>query len=368
MNTLIFILILSLLVFIHELGHFIFAKLSSVRVDEFGFGYPPRMFKLGTWKGTDITINWIPFGGFVRLFDPQESDENTDNETVDSQVGSLSSVSRSRQFLVLFGGILFNIILAWVLLSASYIIGVRASTTTAPANYHFTQSDLTVTQVFPDTPAFASGIQSQDIVLEYGNQNETIIVEDEVLADFSQFVDASGRVQEPVYVVVNREGSIKSFTMLPKTGVVQDRYGVGLGIDRIGEVQLSLPHALWYGFKNTIAYTAGIIRGFGSLIIGAIPLDAVSGPVGIVHQVSDASGFGIGYLFGFIALLSLNLAVLNAFPFPALDGGRILVLAIEAITRRRLNQKVVGWMNAIGFFLLIGLMLLVTVKDIITLW
>jgi regulator of sigma E protease len=364
MSTILFILVLSFLVFFHELGHFIFAKLSKVRVDEFGFGYPPRMFQIGSWKGTKITINWIPFGGFVKLFDPQEGDEVPDND----YSGSLSNTSRSRQFLVLFGGILFNLILAWILLSASYMIGIPGSTSSAPQGYTFDESQLVITNVVPETPAGLAGLAAGDVVLEYGTANETVIVDDEVLEDFSLFVDASGRVEEEVYLVVLRDQNLKSFTMMPVEGVVSDRFGLGLGIDRVGEIRLPFFQSIKHGLVATANFTYGIIQGFGSLFTGKVSLDAVSGPVGIVGQVSQASDLGISYLIGFVALLSLNLAVLNAFPFPALDGGRILILAIESITRKKLPQNVVGWVNTIGFFLLIGLMIVVTIKDVFALF
>lgn len=364
MNILLFILVLSLLIFIHELGHFLFAKWANVRVDEFGFGYPPRALRLGTWRGTEITLNWIPFGGFVKLFDPAE-DEQTNEE---DKKFSLSAAPRYKQFLVLFGGILFNIILAWLLFSASYMIGVSSSTSVAPKNYTFDNTELIVSHVVPQKPAALAGLQSGDVILEYGNRSEIVIVEDEVLKDFADFVDASGRVEEEIYVVVQRNEALKSFEISPMFGVVPDRFGIGLGVDRIGELRLPFFESLAQGFVATGNITMSIVNGFGSLFTGKVPLDAVSGPVGIVDQVRQASDLGITYLIGFVALLSLNLAVLNAFPFPALDGGRIIILFIESIIGKRIKPTIVGWVNAVGFFILIGFMIFITVKDVIKLF
>jgi regulator of sigma E protease len=362
MNIIIFIIILGVLIFVHELGHFLFAKLFGVRVDEFGFGYPPKAIKIGQWKETEITINWIPFGGFVRLFGEADTGEALSEE--DKEV-SLVYKPRWQQFLVMFGGILFNIIFGWMLLSLTYMGGIQAPVSTAPANYNFTETELTVTSVIPDTPAFESGLQAGDVILEYGSDEQEITVVDNTTEQFSDFINDAGVTEDDVYIVVNRNGAIELFEMKPSEGVVADRYGIGIGLDRVGELQLGFFQALGYGAKNTINFLGAIIIGFGQLISGQIPLDAVSGPVGIVGQVGDASAIGLTYLIGFTAILSLNLAVLNAFPFPALDGGKIVIVIIESIIKRRLPTNAVNWVNAIGFILLIVLMIIITIKDII---
>lgn len=364
MNTLVFILILGILVFVHELGHFLFAKLFKVRVDEFGFGYPPKLARIGSWRGTKITLNWIPFGGFVKLFGENPDEPLSDNDKKDA----LNYKPKWQQFLVMFGGILFNIIFGWMLLSGSYMSGIDASVSSAPEGYQFSDTHLTITSVLADSPAHDAGLEAGDVIKEYGTENESVIVVDENTETFSSFVNDSGSLEEEMYVVVARGNAIESFMLTPEEGQIADRFAIGIGLDRVGTLKLSPFKAIELGLVNTFAFIEAITLGFVQLISGHISLDSVSGPVGIVSQVGEASTFGITYLIGFTALLSFNLAVLNAFPLPALDGGKIVIVIIESIIRRPLPPTVVNWINGIGFLLLVGLMVVVTIKDVINLF
>ena len=365
MNIIIFILILGILVFVHELGHFLFAKLFKIRVDEFGFGYPPKMFQFGTYKGTKLTMNWIPFGGFVKIFG--ENDDGTELSDEEKNV-SLIHKPRWQQLLVMFGGILFNIVFAWLLFSGLYMSGVTASVNSAPEGYNFNETRLLVSGLLSGAPAELAGLQAGDEIKEYLNETETVTVVDEDITDVAAFVHASGTTEKDVTFVVLRDSEFEIITITPEIGIVGENYGVGIALDRVGELKLPVHKALWFGVKNTIAFTGAIFDGFWQLISGKISADNVSGPVGIVKQVGEASSVGLSYLIGFTALLSLNLAVLNFIPFPALDGGRMLVIVIESIIKKRLHPKVVNWVNIVGFFVLILLMVVVTVNDIVKLF
>ena len=350
--------------FVHELGHFLFAKLFGIRVDEFGFGYPPKMFKMFRWRGTDFTMNWIPFGGFVKIFG--ENDDGSELSEEDKKV-SLVYKPRWQQILVMFGGIFFNILFAWLLFSGIYMAGVKAPMSAAPDSYYFQKTDLTVTALFPHSPADKAGLKSGDIVKEYYAGDDHVLVQDEDIEDVAQFIRTHGEKNDIGFVVL-RDGKLKNILVQAKKGVVGYDYSIGIGLEQVGEMKLPFFQALWYGAKNTLAMLRDIIDGFWSLITGKISTDAVSGPVGIAKEVGTAVGIGISYLIGFTAMLSLNLAVLNLVPFPALDGGRIFILLIESAIRKRLNPNIVNWINVVGFFLLIVLMLFVTVKDIIHLF
>jgi len=365
MNIIIFILVLGILIFVHELGHFLFAKLFKIRVDEFGFGYPPKMFQFGTFKGTKLTMNWIPFGGFVKIFG--ENDDGTELSDEEKKV-SLIHKPRWQQLLVMLGGILFNVIFAWLLFSGLYMSGVTAPISNAPENYQFEETRLIVSGILADAPADVSGLMSGDEIKEYYNQRETVTVVDEDITDVAAFIDQTGQNDDDIGFVILRGDDLEIVTVTPKEGVVPEKHGIGINLERVGNLKLPVHQALWYGAKNTWAYTKAISVGFWQLITGSIALDNVSGPVGIVKQIGDASAIGFAYLVSFTALLSLNLAVLNLIPFPALDGGRILIIIIESIIRKRLKPLVVNWINTIGFFALILLMILVTVKDVINLF
>ncbi|MCA9353038.1 site-2 protease family protein [Patescibacteria group bacterium] len=365
MSIIIFILVLGILVFVHELGHFLFAKLFKIRVDEFGFGYPPKMFQIGTYKGTKITFNWIPFGGFVKIFG---ENDNGQELTESEKKVPLVYKPRWQQLLVMFGGILFNIVFAWILFSGLYTSGVTASVESAPRGYDFQETKLIVSGILPDAPADQAGLQVGDEVKEYFNTIDTVTVTDEDITDVSEFINETGERNEKVGFVVLRDQDLDVIMIEPKEGVVESKYGVGVNMDRVGEMKLPIHQAVWYGLKNTVLFTGSIFEGFWQLITGQISADNVSGPVGIVQQVGAATQVGISYLVGFTALLSLNLAVLNCIPFPALDGGRMLVILIESAIRKRLKPNIVNWINTVGFFLLILLMVVVTVKDVIHLF
>lgn len=365
MNIIIFILVLGILVFVHELGHFLFAKLFKVRVDEFGFGYPPRLAKLFTFKGTLVTLNWIPFGGFVKIFG--ESDEGNELSEEERKV-SLVYKPRWQQILVMSGGILFNIVFAWILFSGVYMSGVSTSVLSAPSDYTFDETKLVVTAIAPNSPATESGLFPGDEIKEYYNDEKVITVTDEDITDISDFVNETGENGDTVGMVILRENKLEVINLIPQQGIVNDRYAVGINVDRVGEMRLPIHQAVWYGAKNTGIYLGAIAEGFWYLISGKISTDNVSGPVGIVEQIGDASTIGFNYLISFMALLSLNLAILNLIPFPALDGGRIAIIIIESIRRKRLAPRIVNWVNTIGFFALILLMLVITVKDIVNLF
>lgn len=363
MNILIFIIVLGVLVFIHELGHFLFAKLFNIRVEEFGFGYPPKALKLGNFRGTDITLNWIPFGGFVRILGEGGNAELSEED----KKASIGAKPRWQQFLVMAGGIIFNIIFAWILISASYMGGIQSSVDNVPKSYEFEETQLAITSVQTGSPAYESGLEPGDIVLEYRTPDLVVYPSNEDTEDFSSFINDAGSKGQTVEIAVLRGEGIEAISVTPQEGVIEGRFGIGVGINQVGELRLGFFQALGTGLVNTFLYLGLVVDGFVQLITGSIPLDAVSGPVGIVGQVGQATALGFTFLLSFTALLSLNLAVLNAFPFPALDGGRMLIIIIESIIGRSLPEQAVNWVNVVGFFILIAFMIFITIKDILVL-
>jgi regulator of sigma E protease len=368
MNALIFIIVLGILVFVHELGHFLFAKLFGIKVEEFGFGYPPRALRLGSWRGTEITLNWIPFGGFVKIFGENDEGEEL---TVEEKKKSLVHKPRWQQFFVMFGGILFNLVFAWVLISLLFVFGAKSSLEGIPEKYQPQETSLTVTHVVKSSPAEIAGLKAGDEIKEYFNGNvsqEPLRVEREGLFEISDFVNRSAQEGYNVSFVVLRGGDLEIIQMIPEFKQETDRYAIGAGLERVGVVKLPLLKAFAYGAESTLHFIIQMAVGFWDLITGKLGVDNLSGPVGIAGQVGDSLKLGFSYLVLFTALLSLNLAVLNFVPFPALDGGRILIILIESIIRKRLSPKIVNWINGAGFILLVGIMLLVTVKDIVKLF
>lgn len=365
MSIVIFIIILSALVIVHELGHFLVAKRFDIRVDEFGLGFPPRAKKLFTWKGTPFTLNWLPFGGFVKIFGENPSDNletkfPSELGNLVSKLGdSFQSKNRGVQAVVLIAGVVGNFLFAWFLISLGFVTGLPA-----PANLGFpvTDSRTVITTVLPDTPAELAGLKSGDAVVSLSRNGVNSELTPEAL---SLFIAES---IEPIVFEVERGGQVSKKTVVPTEDILENRPAVGVSMDTIGIVKL-LPHkALWHGLKTTSELTLLTGKAIATFIFQALggkaDLSGVTGPIGIVGMVGDVRELGFSYLITFTALISINLAVINLLPFPALDGGRLLFVAIEAVSRRSIPPRIFNMVNTVGFAILILLMLLITVQDI----
>ena len=364
MSILIFFIVLFLLVLVHELGHFLAAKKFGIRVDEFGIGFPPKIFgkKYGE---TEYTFNWLPIGGFVRIFG-----ENPDEESIDGPDRARSFVHKPKwqQAIVLVAGVTFNVLFAWLLITTSFIVGI-------PTEVDETELDtvrdvkLLVMNTLPDSPAMNAGLEPNDEIIGLRSESRGA-VEPLTPATVSDFVAESGG--EELTFVVNRAEGEATITVTPELGVIEDdpeRAATGFHVSFAGIRSFPVHEALWEGTKMTWNLLAAVTVGIMSFFYDAFTFQAdftqVAGPVGIVGLVGDASALGFAYLVTFTALISLNLAVINMLPFPALDGGRLVFVLIEKIKGSPINPKVANRVNLIGFALLILLMIAVTYNDII---
>ncbi len=372
MAIILFLIVLVVLILVHELGHFLVAKASGVRVDEFGLGFPPRMigFKYGE---TIYSLNWIPFGGFVKIFG-----ENPDDDSISGPSAKRSLVNKPKwiQVLVLIAGIAFNVIFAWLIISIGFMTGLPSSISSYP-NAHFTDAKVVITDVLPGSPAEKAHLKSGDAILSLhtgtSQAGQILLVngENTDVAAVQKFIaDSAGK---PITIEIAEGKTKSSVVATPITGVVNDKAALGVGLDTIGTLRLPIFQALYQGAILTAGLTETIAVGLGTflknLVIAKADLAQVTGPVGIVGLVGDAAQLGFIYLLSFTAFISINLAVINLLPFPALDGGRILFVIIEAIKRSPINPKVANMLNTIGFGLLIILMLVITFHDLLNiLW
>jgi regulator of sigma E protease len=364
-EVIIFLIILAALVFVHELGHFLAAKLFGIRVDEFALGFPPQLWskKFGE---TTYAINLIPFGGYVKIYG-----ENPDDESISGEDSRRSLVNKSKwiQAGVLIAGICFNILFAWVLVSTSLAFGLSADRSDVPARY-INNAHLAIIDVEKDSPAAKAGLLAGDSLISLSSTNGSIFEGTLTLAGVQDFIATSGKV--PI-TFDYQQGSIqKSVVITPALGIVPGKAAVGIEMDMLGTIKMPFYVAPYYGAKvgwHLVEDTAtGLYRFFKGIVIGHADFSQVSGPVGLVGMVGEASRFGFGYLLGFTALISINLALINLIPFPALDGGRILFVIIEAFKGSPIKPKIQNTFNAVGFALLILLMLVVTYKDVANLF
>lgn len=361
-TIIIFIVVLSVLVFAHELGHFWTARRLGVKAEEFGFGFPPRVFgwqfKAGRFhfirgkralteaeseRGTVYSLNWIPIGGFVKI-----KGENGEGL---SEQDSFASKKIWQRALILAAGVIMNIFLAFVLFSACFMIGAPQATDNS--------GQVQIEEVMAKSPAEKAGIKAGDLIMSLDGQ--TFFQVSEVQNFISQKKDQAFDVE------VKRGGEI--FKINVKAEVKDDKALIGVGLGQIEIVRYPWYKAIAEGFKYTFSVLWLIIVAFfellRNLVTGHSVGEAVGGPVRIAQMTGDVARVGIVYLLNFTALLSLNLAVINFFPFPALDGGRLLFLVIERIKGSPVKREFEAAMHNIGFILLMMLIIWVTIKDVL---
>jgi regulator of sigma E protease len=363
MSVIIFIVLLALLILVHELGHFLAAKSVGARVDEFGIGFPPRLY---AWKreGSETTysINWIPFGGFVKIYG-----ENGQIDSPEDTGRSLASKSRLGQAWVLAAGVIFNTILAWLIISIGFMVGFPSVITPETEGVIGTP-EVTIFEISPDSPAQAAGLEPGDVILDLKeNAASSVVIVAEDVEIVQEFIGASAG--EEIALTYERDGVVRSVPIIPEAGIIPDRGAIGVSLDVVGTVQLPIYSAFIQGGETTWYLLKATAIGLWNLLASAVQGDAdlsqVSGPIGIIGMVGDAADRGLMILLSFAAVISLNLAIINLVPFPALDGGRLLFLAVESVIRRPLPQKLTMWANGVGFVLLVLLMLIITVSDVV---
>jgi regulator of sigma E protease len=353
LTILIFVIILGLLVFVHELGHFIMAKRAGMGVEEFGFGFPPRM--IGFKRGETIySINWIPLGGFVKILG-----ENGDS----AEPQAFGSKNFWPRFSVLIAGVTMNVMFAWLLITIGMTSGlptIIGEGEQISQSAHVGPAQVSVVEVSDNTPAAAAGVKVGDSIYKI---NDTAITS----IDQAQSLTKNNG-DKPVVYEFKRGNSTLTKTLIPRAHPPEGQGPLGVSLSSVAKVSYPWYESIWRGFLTTMTLIWATLSAFGALIMQAVhhqPVSqALSGPVGIAVLTRDVAQLGLIYLIQFTAVLSINLAIINAVPFPALDGGRILFLIIEKLRGRKLNQKAESYANAIGFMLLILLMIFVTVKDI----
>jgi len=349
-----FVIILGLIILIHELGHFIAAKLAGVKVEEFAIGFPPRIltFKRGE---THYSINLIPFGGYVRLL-------GEDGKSDDRR--SFSQQSALKRFFILISGVLGNFILAWVAISISFYLGA-SPIVTDPVKYGAVSYDqkVFVAEVVDNSPAKEAGLEFGDIIV-LGNG-----INFQNIDDFQKFTKENAG--QNINLLIKRgKNEITRDIKLRK-----ENSDGALGVVVVEDAKMK--YGWWkipfISFVET-GKTIGIIVKLFALLLrdifvtGRVSPD-IAGPVGIYNLTGQAVGLGFLFLLKFIALLNINIGILNILPFPALDGGRLIFLAIEVLRKgKKLSAKIENAVHSAGFLILIVILILLTYRDIIKLF
>ena len=367
-SVVVFLAVLFVLILVHEWGHYITAKLTGMRVDEFGIGFPPKLlsFKRGE---TNYTLNALPVGGFVKIYgeNPDELEVGGNDEQINDRTRAFGARPKWAQIMVLLAGVTMNMALAWSLLFVILLAGVQSSVEEGQQN---DDAKLVITDVMVGGPAYGVLPPQSEVVSVVAGDKE---LSDLIPSAFSDFIVENADTEIAITYILKNENS--TATLTPHTGVLSEsssRPAIGVALALVEIKHYSLLEAISEASSQTVNITKAITSGLGGLLKGVVTGTAdysqVSGPIGIVSYVGDAAAIGFTSLLYFMAIISINLAVINLLPVPALDGGRIIFVAIEAIIRRPLNQVWAGRVNLIGFVLLMLLMLLVTVHDVLRLW
>ena len=339
-----FLVVLTVVVFFHELGHYLIARINGVRVQTFSIGFGPEIVGWTDRKQTRWKISLIPLGGYVKFF----GDAGAASQPGD-ELPELSEEERAVSFhhkrlhqraAVVFAGPFANFILAIVLLAILF----------ATVGQQFTAPD--VLEVVPGSAAEEAGIAPGDVFRD---------IDGSVIERFEDIVaiviEAPGR---PLEVMVERAGAPKFLTVTPREVQVEDRFGtvrligqLGIRGGRVGFVKHDPGTALWLGFKQTFVFTGETLKAVGQMISGRRSTDDLSGPLRIAQISGQVAEQGLASLVFFMAILSINLGLINLFPVPLLDGGHLLIYGIEAVRGRPLGARALEMVFRVGLGLIV---------------
>ncbi len=362
LTIIVFILILGVLIFVHELGHFLTSRRNGIKAEEFGFGFPPRI--VGFWKNektgehelvwgnkeiqsknTVYSLNLIPLGGFVKI--KGEDGNNFDKD-------SFSTKTAWTRIKVLAAGVIMNFFLAWVIFSIIFMAGAPTAVDSEEGN--FKDIKIQISQIAPGSPAEEIDFKIGDEVLGFSS-----------ISKFQEFI---GRNKgKEIKISIQRGKEVKKVTVTPRQEFPEGEGPLGIAIAETALVSYPWYESIWRGFLAVFDMIILIITAFFTIIKNLLfgqPVGVdVSGPVGIAVLTRQVTELGLIYVLQFTALLSINLGIINAIPFPALDGGRILFILIEKIKGSPVTHKTEQLFHTVGFFLLIALMIAVTLRDVL---
>jgi len=361
MSIVVFIIILGILILIHEFGHFLAAKKNGVLVEEFGLGFPPRLFgkKIGE---TLYSLNLFPIGGFVKLYGEEyhelQKTSNLKPPTSNLQQRAFAFKKPWQKVSIIVAGVLSNFLLGWIIISYLFTQGVPT-----PLN------KVLVEKVLPDSPAKVAGLKAKDYLvrLDQDGKSYALSSPNDLTLLTQKFLG------QRIILLVERDGKKIFLKLTPRKNPPKGQGPLGIVITSpFIEKKYPWYQAPVYGLIEAFKITQKIVSELLRILIQLIALQKpkvdVAGPIGIARFTGQAIKFGRNAVLELLALLSLNLAVINILPFPALDGGRFVFVVYEWITKKRINQALERNLNIIGFALLLTLAGLVTVNDIIKIY
>ncbi|MEI7891411.1 MAG: M50 family metallopeptidase [bacterium] len=367
LTLIIFLIILGILVFVHELGHFVVARRNGIKAEEFGFGFPPRAVgyyfneKANKWKfivgnkhveskNTIYSLNWFPLGGFVRI-KGEDGNEKKDKD-------SFASKSAWVRIKVLAAGVTMNFILAWVLFSFLLTLGINQEVDQNDTS--ISGAKIQIASVVPKSPAYEMGIREGDTVVKCSGQDARCAQAFANIAALQKFV-SDNKGKQITFEILRGESSL-SLTGAPRLETPEGEGLLGIGLAQTIFVRYSMLEAIKQG--PVIMWNVLSMMGIVVASLFAGDTSNIGGPLAIAHFTKQATALGFASLVQLAALLSVNLGIVNILPIPALDGGRILFILIEKIKGSPISQKFEGAMHTGGFLVLMSLMAYLVVHDL----
>ncbi len=357
LTAFIFILILSLLVFIHELGHFTVARLIGVKVEEFGFGLPPRIFgkKFGS---TIYSLNWLPIGGFVKL--AGEDDSEVGHKEIKNKKQYFWARSKKERAAILLAGVVMNFVLAVGITTYLLTQGVQE-----------VSGRVHVEHILPGSPAEKVGLKKKDVIEAIAFTQEGTTKKTSILVPKDIIDTVKAHAGETVALIVRRNNEEFTLAVVPRKEYPKGEGPLGVAISDLETKVYPLTEAPVEAVKLNIQRAWEMLAGIGSLVVRLVHLEPVggdvAGPIGIAQVTGQAMKFGWKAVLEFMSILSLNLAVLNVLPIPALDGGRLAFVVFEKILGRKVKPAFEQSTHQIGMIVLFILILLISINDILRL-
>lgn len=353
MVLLLFIILLSAIVVVHEFGHLIAAKMFNVYCEEFSIGIGPKVI---SYKAAETTysIRLFPIGGFVAMAGDTENDLETKVSKEVPFERTLKGIAKWKQIIIMMAGIFMNFILAFIIVSLVILNG----------GYYAKSADTTLASVTENSPAYHAGLQPNDKIVYMAYDELGISSKPKTFDDISTFM--YGHESEELTIIVEREGIAKEFNIVPEYNENENRYMIGIGSSQLVPVSVNIYNCWGFAIDYLMYATRSIIMSLVHLFKG-VGLENLSGPVGIYQATSDAVDMGISSYLLMMGVISLNVGIFNALPLPIMDGGRVLILIVESIIRRPLSEKIINALMSLSMALILLLFVYVTFQDVLKL-
>lgn len=351
-TIILFLLMLSLITLVHEFGHLIVAKFFGVYCKEFAIGMGPKLCSK-VYKETEYSIRALPIGGFVSM--AGEGDEDPDIEALNlPKERTLKGIAKWKQVLVMFAGIFNNFLLAWLIYSL-LILNIGSYTCNAKP---------TIVQIQENMPAYDSGLMEGDIIEKVELENGLSIKPDSY-SELSAFLLTSYEGKGDWKLTVSRKDGQYAYSITPTYVQDEERYIIGIAFSDVATkvVKTNIFNCFYYGLLYVFEMLKMVVMSLASLLKG-VGLNNLSGPIGVYQVVEETIQYGFAYYVELLALICVNVGAFNALPIPAFDGGRVLLLLIEAIIGKPLSKKVETFVLGVSWILIITLMVFVCFNDI----